>query len=125
MTFDKSYLQDNINSRKTVEREVGYYYMVGFYYDSSIDDIICNRRSVTLIDGEFVCHNIGYPAGTNKNSGRIIWHINGMSYICTRNYCEACGFDEETTMFWLLKYGESLPHRMLQTPGVSVVITHD
>lgn len=54
-------------------------------------------------------HRIGNPAVIYFNENRVDWWAFNRRFIDTREYCEACGFDEETTVYWMLKYGDELP----------------
>ncbi len=54
-------------------------------------------------------HRIGGPAWIDLDDGEITWWFNNLLYEDVTDYCEKCGFDSETSMFWILKYGEWLP----------------
>lgn len=58
---------------------------------------------------ELCYHRIGNYAHHDKDFGEISYWINNICYNNVALYCEACGFDEETTFMWVLKYGERLP----------------
>ncbi len=53
-------------------------------------------------------HRIGKPAVMTPTN--VWWYINGDHEYETERYCELCEFDKETTVLWLLKYGEQLPN---------------
>ncbi len=53
-------------------------------------------------------HRVGGPAFINDN-GSCSWYVNDSAYMGVENYCNACGFDDETTLIWVMKYGERLP----------------
>jgi len=44
--------------------------------------------------------------------------VMGEKFLGTQQYCEACGYDEETTVIWLLKYGDLLPTNEGYTDGL-------
>ncbi len=82
------------------------------FMDHHGDSLVYDMDSDDM--GLLKSHRIGHPAiiwiyGTQKNK-RIEWKVNGYSYSTTTTYCEACGFDEETTLMWVLKYGPKLPN---------------
>lgn len=70
-----------------------------------------SKKYFRINDGEYIPHRIGYPSMFLKNIKRFIWQVDGFSYSITRNYCEACKFDEMNTMMYVLKYGKMLPHK--------------
>jgi hypothetical protein len=47
----------------------------------------------------------------------IIWYCHSVSLesanLDTLSWCRACRFDEEITMFWVLKYGKTLPFKYM------------
>ncbi len=58
-------------------------------------------------------HRVGAPAlifGMSYKS--VMWFIHGTPYVDTQLYCEACRFDKENTMLWMLRYGTRLPDTM-------------
>ena len=52
-------------------------------------------------------HRFGLPAVISGDN--IWWYIHGEYFDCTKSFCMKSNFDDETTMFWLLRYGEFLP----------------
>lgn len=84
-------------------------------------DFLNKTQDVTRIDGitenevyilhtlEGVQHRIGGPASYNKVLHMTSWYIHGDKHAYTLSYCKKCGFDDETTCMWILKYGEILP----------------
>jgi hypothetical protein len=59
-------------------------------------------------------HRIGGPAFINEGIDAVEWYVEGMIYCDTRQYCEACGFSGEETLYWVLKYGDTLPETLDQ-----------
>ncbi len=57
-------------------------------------------------------HRIGGPAYINDSYDCIEWHVKGIWYEDTIKYCKACGFSDETTVMWVLKYGDMLPEEL-------------
>jgi hypothetical protein len=73
------------------------------------------------IEGLHYYHRIGGPAYMmDMNMVRsdvftgIWYYVEGKPYENTREYCTACGFSGEETLYWVLKYGEELPTRLGQ-----------
>lgn len=58
---------------------------------------------------ELTWHKIGYPAYVDGDDGELRWYVNDIRYEMVLIYCKACNFDNETTLYWYLKYGEWLP----------------
>lgn len=56
----------------------------------------------------FTWHRIGGPACEDFD-GELYWYVDDEQYSLTREYCEACEFDGETTLCWMLKHGDFLP----------------
>jgi len=54
-----------------------------------------------------IYHKIGGPSTIIGNN--VIYEYNGFVFTNTKEYCYVCGFDDETTMLWVIKYGDSLP----------------
>lgn len=77
-----------------------------------IREDIASRRYGYYKGTEFIMHNTHGPAYINKIDGRdedILYIVHDIIILETREYCEACGFSDEDTVLWLLKYGETLP----------------
>ncbi len=56
-------------------------------------------------------HRIDGPSMEDE-FGRITFHINNYLYNVTKAYCKDAGMDDETTLLWVMKYGETLPHNI-------------
>lgn len=59
-----------------------------------------------------VYHKKGSPAYINEVYGNILWFIRARQYSNTIAYCKACGYNKETQVLWVLKYGTSLPNKL-------------
>ncbi len=68
-------------------------------------DIICTMRAH---GDKAVWHREDGPA-FHCVSGLIMWFLFDRRIYYTQEYCEECGFSEEETIIWLLKYGNTLP----------------
>ncbi len=86
---------------------------IGTYPDTFSTDTfrieVVNNSSILRYQIRGLDHRIGKPAVYYKHINAISWFLYGIGYEMTRPYCEACGMDEETIMYWLLKYGPELP----------------
>jgi hypothetical protein len=86
-------------------------------FNSGVKVFTDSRATVYYIDTgiEVFCrsdmcyHRVGGPAWIGNSDGKLFWfHENRMIHF-VQPYCEVCGFDEQTTVFWLLRYGNTLP----------------
>lgn len=76
--------------------------------DQKVIEVTINNRTTTafLLDRQF--HKVGGPAVIHA-SGGIEFFYRGRLFNTTMAYCKACGFDEQETLLWVLRYGENLP----------------
>lgn len=51
----------------------------------------------------YICHK------DNSNDITYMVHYGKIGNVTTVYWCEECGFSEEDTMMWVLKYGKYLP----------------
>jgi hypothetical protein len=47
-------------------------------------------------------------------SRSLTYEVRGRFTLSTLTFCELAGMDEETTVWWLLKYGDKLPMHLHQ-----------
>lgn len=61
-----------------------------------------------------VLHNSSGPAYISIGSFGVLlyWHINGVVYFDTEDYCVAAGFSKEETLMAILVHGNKLPTRL-------------
>lgn len=91
-------------------------FAANFMNEESIECIIDgNTYHIKYVDDcngglDISFHKIGGPAVIEPKRGIIQWYVEDEHFFNTREYCEACKYDEENTVLWLLKYGEILPN---------------
>lgn len=108
-----------INVQKHIDTN---YKIFTHIYDFSIisDIIVDGCRTVTwdgditehmqYHNGQWVYHRIGEPAIESNDPIMVAYYAWGEIYIDTKEYCEACGLDDITTMTLILKHGSDLPY---------------
>ncbi len=57
--------------------------------------------------GGYIHHCVGGPSAIS--GGRLLFEFNGFTFRRTIDYCYVCGFDEATTLIWVIKHGDYLP----------------
>lgn len=100
-SFSQWYIAINSDDKKHV-------YVLDYRYKSKICTFKKYGFYVSCEQGYApITHRIGKPSMYVE--GVLSFHVNGYKYTKTQEYCLACGFDDETTCVWILKYGEDLP----------------
>ena len=56
-------------------------------------------------------HRTDGPAVIDKTNGRCSWWVSDVNFTDTEKFCEKSGFDKETTLIFVLKYGDRLPDK--------------
>jgi hypothetical protein len=108
-------VETNFKGERTMRTKIGEVDVHGdgsLIADHYMDDHILVEFFYCCLEGSLFPrhrHYIGGPAVCDTRTDYIMWVVHGVSYSATLEYCKACGFDEETTMVWVLKYGDELP----------------
>lgn len=56
-------------------------------------------------------HRTDGPAVIDKTYGKCSWWVNDENITNTEKFCSKTGLDKETTLMFVLKYGETLPDK--------------
>lgn len=59
------------------------------------------------VDRDNLFHNTSGPAAITRAEAK--WFIDGKQYTNTKLFCQDAKHDDETTLMWVLTYGDTLP----------------